>query len=457
MLRAHEAAATPLGSQSIAVVGLGYVGLTTAACFASRRFKTVGIDVNRERIKRLKSGEVVLHEPTLQPLVRGGLDSGALSFSTNIDDVGSADIIFVAVGTPSRRDGSIDLSQVRTAAREVGAALRNVKEKKIVALRSTVVPGTTAGVFAPTLVKHAGKRSTIGFCYNPEFLAEGHVVDDTFHPDRVVIGAEDSKSRYGLASFYHHFYGADRKKVVMTTLENAEVIKYTSNAFLAMKVSFINQVANLCAATPGCDVQVVAGAVGMDRRIGGLFLRAGLGYGGSCFGKDMRALLAYAKKADVGLPLVEATLAANESQPLVALKYAEEELGSLRGKRVALLGLAFKPGTDDMREAVSVRLAEALLAKGAEVVGHDPVANGNARSLLGGRIDFTGSPEDCIKGSDCAILVTEWDEFKKLTPQTFKRRMRHPFVIDGRRIYDDKKFEEAGVGFRAIGLAKATA
>jgi len=456
MIRAYEpATATTLGSQSIAVVGMGYVGLTTAACFARRRFKTIGIDKDKQRIGKLKKGETLLHEPGLQPLIREGVRSGSLKFSSKIQDARSADIIFVTVGTPSRKDGSIDLSQVRAAARGLGAALRNAEEKRTVVLRSTVVPGTTSGVFIPALVERAGKRADIVFCYNPEFIAEGRAVQDTFHPGRIVIGAKEAESWYGLASFYHHFHGFDKQRMVTTTFANAEMIKYASNAFLATKVSFINQIANLCSETPGCDVQTVAEAVGMDRRISPLFLRAGLGYGGSCFGKDMRALLAYAKRKDIRLPITEATLGVNEAQPMVAVKYAEEELGSLRGKRVALLGLAFKPGTDDMRGAVSLRLAEALLAKGAQVTAHDAVANGKARSLLGERIAFADSAEDCINGSDCAILVTEWDEFKRLTPQTFKRRMRHPFVIDGRRIYDAETFEGVGVTFRAIGLAKA--
>jgi UDPglucose 6-dehydrogenase len=433
---------------------MGYVGLTTAACFARRRFVTIGIDKDRGRIERLKKGEAPLHEPGLQPLVRDGLRSGSLNFSSKIRDASSADIIFVAVGTPSRKDGSIDLSQVRGAARGLGAALRNAEEKKTVVLRSTVVPGTTSGVFIPALSERAGKRANVVFCYNPEFMAEGRAVQDTFHPGRIVIGAKDPESWHGLASFYHHFYGFDRQKMVTTTFANAEMIKYASNAFLAMKVSFINQIANLCSETPGCDVQTVAEALGMDRRISPLFLRAGLGYGGSCFGKDMRALSAYAKRRGVELPLVDATLRMNSAQASVAVKYAEEELGGLRGKKVALLGLSFKPGTDDIREAVSLRVVDDLLEKGARVVSYDPAAKGNAQALLGDRISFAGSPEDCIEGADCAILVTEWDEFKRLTPLAFKRAMKRPLVIDGRRIYSPKEFAEAGVAFRAVGLSK---
>lgn len=455
MSRVHDAPPGEPSDKTVAIVGLGYVGLTTAACFASRHFKTIGIDNDRERIKKLKKGELVLHEPGLQQLIRKSLRSGNLKFSSKTGDARSADIIFVAVGTPSRRDGSIDLSQVRAAAQELGATVRGVAKRKTIVLRCTVVPGTTSGVFIPVLVGHTGKVANLAFCYNPEFTAEGGAVQDTLHPDRIVIGARDSESWHGLVSFYRRFYRSDKLKVVTTTFENAEMIKYASNAFLATKVSFINQIANLCAETPGCDVQTVTGAMGLDRRISPLFLRAGLGYGGSCFGKDMRALLAYARRKNVELPFIEATLGVNKAQPLVSVKYAEEELGNLRGKRVTLLGLAFKPGTDDMREAVSVRLAKALLAKGANVIAHDPVANGNARLLLDKRVAFADSPEGSINGSDCAVLVTEWEEFRKLTPQTFKRRMRHPLVIDGRRIYDAKEFEEAGVAFRAIGLAKA--
>lgn len=457
MIRVHEPpAASTLGSQTIAVVGMGYVGLTTAACLARRHFKTVGIDKDKKRIGRLRNGETLLHEPGLHALVRDGLRSGSLRFSSTIQDARPADIIFVSVGTPSRRDESIDLSQVRSAARGLGAALRNVEEKKTVVLRSTVVPGTTSGVFIPTVVEHAGKRANIVFCYNPEFMAEGRAVQDTFHPDRIIIGAKNPESWYGLASLYHHFYGFEKQKMIMTTFANAEMIKYASNAFLAMKVSFINQIANLCSETPGCDAQTVAEAIGLDKRIGGLFLRAGLGYGGSCLGKDMRALRAYAKGKDIELPLVDATLVVNQAQRMVAVRYAEEQLGSLRGKRVALLGLAFKPETDDMREAVSVRLAEALLAKGAQVIGHDPVANGNARSLLGDRIAYADSAEECISGSDCAIVVTEWDQFRRLAARTFRRAMRHPLVIDGRRIYDPEKFGKAGVTLIAVGLARSS-
>jgi len=285
---------------------------------------------------------------------------------------------------------------------------------------------------------------------NPEFLREGSALKDTLYPDRIVIGEYDRKSGDTLEALYKDFYKENLPSLVRTTLSTAELIKYANNAFLATKISFINTIANLCQQIPQTDVTTVAEAIGMDKRIGPLFLNAGLGYGGSCFPKDIKALIAYSKSLGYDLKILNAVEQVNAAQPLVAVELALKMLGSLKNKRIAILGLAFKPNTDDMREAVSIKIINKLLQEGAEVVAYDPKAMRNAKEIFGNNIQYASSEIQCIKDADCCIIVTEWNRFKRLKPEDFLQNMRQPCLIDGRRIYDPKRFNPK-LKFMAVG------
>ncbi|MCC6052158.1 MAG: UDP-glucose/GDP-mannose dehydrogenase family protein [Fervidicoccaceae archaeon] len=365
----------------------------------------------------------------------------------------SSDISFICVGTPSRPDGSADLSYVESAARSIGRALRDKKGWHLVVVRSTVPPGTTGGIVRRIIEEESGKRAGVdfGLCMNPEFTREGSAVEDTFTPDRIVIGELDERSGAFLEKLYRDFHGSNMPPIIRTSLTNAELIKYASNAFLAMKVSFINEIANIAQRVPEADVEIIARGIGLDKRIGPLFLRAGLGFGGSCFPKDLRALIRFSESVGYEPKIIRAVMEVNESQPYRALELAKSLLGSLEGKRIAVLGLAFKPNTDDVREAVSIKIVKALLSEGASVVVYDPKAMPNARRVLGETVVYAGSAEECLRGADCAIVVTEWDEFRKLRPEDFSRLMRTPVVVDGRRIYDPKEYSRK-LKYAAIGL-----
>jgi UDPglucose 6-dehydrogenase len=286
---------------------------------------------------------------------------------------------------------------------------------------------------------------------NPEFLRQGSAFEDTLHADRVVIGEYDKKSGDTLENLYKDFYGKNTPPIIRTTLSTAELIKYASNALLATKISFINTIANLCEKIPGADVKTVAQAMGLDKRIGPLFLNAGLGYGGSCFPKDVKALIAQAKNLGYHLTLLEEVENINKTQPLKAIQFCKELLGNLKGKHIAILGLAFKPDTDDMREARAIPIINQLIKEGAKVTAYDPVAIPTAKTIFKDKIEYANSTIECIKNADCCILATEWEEFKKLTPEDFILNMNQPILIDGRRIYNPEEFSKK-LKFATIGL-----
>ncbi|MGQ9543421.1 MAG: UDP-glucose dehydrogenase family protein [Candidatus Bathyarchaeia archaeon] len=425
------------------VLGLGYVGLVMAACLAELGFETVGVDVDRGKVELLNSGVSPIYEPELQGLVSRSVEAGLLMATVDLEEaVSGSEIVFITVGTPSLGDGSVDLGQVKFASESVGKAMKVLDRYILIVVRSTVLPGTCGGVVKPILENFSGKSCSgdFGLCVNPEFLREGSAVQDMLRPDRIIIGEYDEKSGLMLEAFYRRLYGEGTPRLVRTNLANAELIKYANNSFLATKISFINSIANLCELIPGGDVKVVAEGIGLDPRIGPLFLNAGLGWGGSCFPKDLGAILNFAKGLGVDLPIIEATVKVNDQQPLKAVNKAEEALGGLKGRSVAVLGLAFKPNTDDVRGSVAIKIIGRLLEKGAEVRVYDPAAMRNGRSLLGDTVTYAGSPLECIDGVDCCILATEWDDFKSLRPEDFKSRMRRPILIDGRRFYDAEKY-----------------
>ena len=391
---------------------MGYVGLTTAAAFSSRGLNVTGYDVDVGKVERFNKGDPIIHEPGLKAMLKAALKNGFRT-GTGLEP---ADVYFITVATPSLADGSIDLSFVKEAALSVGSAAGRGKRYQLVVVKSTVTPGTTEGVVKPLVESASGRRlgDGIGLAMNPEFLKEGSAVQDTLEPDRLIIGGADVKSKDTLLRLYKRFYGSRMPRVLRTTPVNAELIKYANNAFLAMKVSYVNMIANLCGKLPGADVEVVAQGIGMDARIGEKFLRAGPGWGGSCWGKDLKNFRTIFAANEVDAPLIDATLKVNNDKPGLVVRAAEELAGGLVGKRVAVLGLAFKADTDDIRESVSLKIIGLLLSKGAEVSAFDPAALENARKVLGERVLFAPSAIDALKGTDCCIIATEWDEFRKL-------------------------------------------
>jgi len=441
--------------QNISVLGIGYVGLCTAVGFASKGYNVIASTHDAEKAAKINNGIPPFHEPSLQKLLKETVQNGRLKCLTNQTEkaVLETDLTFNAVGTPSRPDGSIDLQFIETSTYETGKALKQKNTYHVVVIKSTVVPGTTQDLVKPILEKESKKKcgSAFGLCMNPEFLRQGSAFEDTMHTDRIVIGEYDKKSGDSLENLYKDFYGKNTPPIIRTTLSTAELIKYASNSLLATKISFINTMANLCEKISGADIKTVAKAMGLDKRIGPLFLNAGLGYGGSCFPKDVKALIAHSKNLGYHLELLEAVENVNKTQPLKAVQFCKELLGNLKGKRVAILGLAFKPDTDDMREARVIPIINHLLKEGAKVTAYDPVAVPTAKAIFKNKIQYATSTIECLKNADCCILITEWDEFKKLKPEDFTKNMKQPILIDGRRIYNPEEFSQK-MKFTAIGL-----
>jgi UDPglucose 6-dehydrogenase len=441
--------------KSISIVGTGYVGLCTAVGFASRGYKVVASTHDPEKAELINKGIPPFFEYGLEEMLQKVVKKGYLKCVLDREEaVLNTGITIISVSTPSQPDGSIDLRFIESSAREIGEALNKKDAYHLVVVKSTVVPGTTENMVKPSVEESSGKRCGVdfGLCMNPEFLREGSALYDTLHPDRVIIGEHDEKSGDVLESLYRDFLGEEMPPMIRTNLPTAELIKYANNAFLATKISFINTVANICEKIPGADVTVIAEGVGLDKRISPLFLRAGLGYGGSCFPKDVKALVAFSKSLGYSPVFFNAVEDVNNVQPYQAVRLAKKLTGDLAGKRVAVLGLAFKPDTDDMREAVSIRVINELLEEGASVVAYDPKAVVNARYVFGDKIEYAKSSVECLEDADCCIVVTEWDEFKQLGPEVFIEHMKSPLVIDGRRIYDPQKFSRR-LKFAAIGLS----
>ena len=437
----------------VSVIGLGYVGLTFSACLADRGFKVYGVDIDEEKRRLISEGRPPIYEEGIEPLLRRAISSGFLKVTGDFrESVLGSDVTFICVGTPSRPDGSVDLSQVEDACRRVGEALRDKEDYHLVVVRSTVPPGTTDGLVKASLESASGKRvgEDMGLCFNPEFLSEGKAVKGLMNPDRIVVGAIDDRSGKLLLDLYRDFYSDKLPPILLTSLVNAELIKYANNAFLAMKISFANMFSRLCGKLRGADVTVVMKGIGMDSRICDAFLGAGLGWGGSCFPKDNRGIVSYAERLDVDLKLIKASIEVNVEQVDYAVELAERLVGDLRGKLIAVLGLAFKPGTDDVRESRAIALVERLLRIGARVRVHDPKAMDNARKVLGENVEYASSLENCLEDADLCILATEWPEYWRLNEGDLKRLMRSPALLDCRRIYDPKSFQ--GIRFAAIGL-----
>ncbi len=439
----------------ISIVGTGYVGLCTAVGFATKGYKVVATTHDAEKAELINKGAPPFFEHGLKEILQKVVKKGYLKCVPDREEaVLNTEITMISVSTPSQPDGSINLQFIKSSAKEIGEALNKKDAYHLVVVKSTVVPGTTENIVKPSIEKKSGKSCGIdfGLCMNPEFLREGSALYDTLHPDRVIIGEYDEKSGDILGSLYQDFLGREMPPMIRTNLPTAELIKYANNAFLATKISFINTVANVCQKIPRTDVTKIAEGVGLDKRISPLFLNAGLGYGGSCFPKDVKALIALSKSLGYSPVLFNAVEDVNNAQPYQVVTLAKKLSGDLAGKRVAVLGLAFKPNTDDMREAVSIKVIDKLREEGARVVAYDPEAVVNARNVFGDKIEYAKSSIECLRDAECCIVVTEWDEFKQLEPEDFIKHMKSPLVIDGRRIYTPQKFSRR-LMFAAIGLS----
>jgi len=430
----------------IAVIGSGYVGLVTGACFAEFGVDVTCVDVDAEKIARLSSGETTIYEPGLDQLVQKNLQAGRLRFTTDVASASDqALVIFLAVGTPPAADGSADLTYVENAARTIA---QHMESYKVVATKSTVPVGT--GKRLATLIrKHQRKPIEFSVVSNPEFLREGAAISDFMRPDRVVIGSSDEQGIAIMRDLYRPLYLIETPFVI-TSLEGAELIKYAANAFLATKISFINEIANLCEKV-GCDVHEVARAIGMDRRIGSKFLHPGPGFGGSCFPKDTSALSVIGKQFSSPTRIVDAVIEVNHQQRLAMLPKIENLAEGLAGKRIAVLGLAFKPETDDMRDAPSVEIIRGLVERGAKVSAYDPVAQKEAKKLLP-EIEYADDEYAAAEGADVLVFMTEWNQFRALDMVRIRGLMRVPRIADLRNIYEPADMR--GMGFQYAGVGR---
>ncbi len=430
----------------IAMIGTGYVGLVSGACFADFGHQVTCIDKDAGKISALQSGEIPIYEPGLNQLVASNAAAGRLDFSLDLKDaVAQADAVFIAVGTPSRRgDGHADLSYVHTAAREIA---ENLKGFTVVITKSTVPVGT--GDDVERIITETNPKADVIVASNPEFLREGAAIRDFKHPDRIVVGTEDERARKVIAEIYRPLY-LNQAPIMYTGRRTAELIKYAANAFLATKITFINEIADL-AERAGGDVQEVARGIGLDNRIGGKFLHAGPGFGGSCFPKDTRALVKTAQDYGVPLRIVEAVLAVNDTRKrAMARKVAAVLGGNLRNKTIGVLGLAFKPNTDDMREAPSIPLITALQDLGATVQAYDPVSMDQAKLELPD-VAYCDSPYSCATKADALVIVTEWEQFRALDLTRLKKEMAQPVIVDLRNIYRPSEMAEHGFTYSSVG------
>jgi UDPglucose 6-dehydrogenase len=446
----------------IVVIGAGYVGLVAAAGFASVGHRVVCVDIDQRKVDAINAGRPLLHEAGLADIVQAALAQGTLRVTVDLASCAlDAEAIFICVETPSTAADGIDLLAIRECARGLGDALRDRQAYCAVAVKSTVVPGTAEDVVGPAIWTAAGKtREEIGLVSNPEFLREGQAVHDFLHPDRIMIGGIDEASIRVVSATYSPFAAP----IFTTTPRTAELVKYASNTLWATLVSFANEIATICEVTPGVDVEDVMEAMHMDDRFAstdagasgraGLvsYLRAGCGFGGSCLPKDVRALLKYARDAGAEPDILSAVMRVNESRPRALVQLVERALGTLTDRRLAVLGLSFKPGTDDMRESSAVHVINGFLRHGARVQAYDPVAQGRARATwTDPHVTICSSVEDALDGAEAAILVTAWPEFSTLNWERLRERMAGSLVIDGRRQLDGAALEKAGYQYLCVG------
>ncbi|MHA1146637.1 MAG: UDP-glucose dehydrogenase family protein [Promethearchaeota archaeon] len=442
----------------VSILGTGFIGLCSAACFAQKDIKVFASTHNKKKADMINEGKAPFYEENLQEMmddIKASKPDLLLCLTDPIKAVLETDIIMITQGTPMREDSSIDLSYIESTAKEIGEALKQDDKYRLVIVRSTVVPGTTRNLVGKLITEVSGKfpGKDFGLCMQPEFLAEGRSIEDTLRPDRIIIGEIDKKSGAMLQELYEYFYGdhLENCPILRMNLESAELVKYGNNCLLSTKISYANEFANFAELVPGVDVVQVMQGVGLDYRINHRFLGAGVGFGGACFHKDVNAITKWSRSKGYVSKLLEAVLERNDLRAIRIVDIAEGLIGKLEGKKVTLLGLSFKPGTDDMREAPSIRVINELRKRNVtNIVGYDPKAKESAKEAIGDKITYAKSIEDALKDSECALLITDWEEFKQLTPDDFKKYMKTPNLIDGRRIYDYDKFNEE-LNFRAMG------
>jgi UDPglucose 6-dehydrogenase len=434
---------------NISVVGTGYVGLVVGACLAETGNNVCCADIDAKKIDGLRKNILPIYEPGLEPLVERNQKEGRLSFTTTLQDaIASAEVLFIAVGTPPGEDGSADLQYVLQVASLVG---RFMTREMVIVTKSTVPVGSAAKVAA---VVGMEARFPFHLCSNPEFLKEGTAVEDFMRPDRVVLGVESAHARQVMTEIYAPFVRTGKPILVMD-ISSAEMTKYAANGMLATRISFMNEIANLCDKL-GANVDFVRKGIGSDSRIGQSFLFPGPGYGGSCFPKDVKALVRMGAGCGVPLDVLAAVESANERQKRVLVQKVRSALGNeLKGRRIALWGLAFKAGTDDMREAPALTLIEGLLEEGVSICAHDPAALDHARALLGNRIDYAETNYEALVGADALVVVTDWNEYRHPDFERVKRALKQPVIVDGRNLYDVEKMRQLGVRYHSIGRPSA--
>ena len=426
----------------IAVAGAGYVGLVTAACFAELGNDVVCVDIDEEKIAKLNNNIIPIYEPGVEDLVVRNKKDGRLKFATDLKKaIRECEIIFICVGTPPRENGEADLSYVENVARAVAEAMDSYK---LIVEKSTV-PVETGEKVAKAIKSYNAHKADFDVVSNPEFLREGSAVQDFMHPDRIVVGCESERSRKIMEELYKPL----KAPIIFTDIKSAEIIKHASNSFLAMKISFINAIANICELA-GADVEKVAEGMGVDKRIGRAFLNAGIGYGGFCFPKDAEAFIRISEKFGYDFKLLKAAQEINNAQRKHFVRKIEKSLWIVRGKTIGVLGLAFKPNTDDMRFAPSIDIITGLQKEGAKIKAYDPQAMEKAKNTLNGVV-YCNNPYDAAKDSDALIIITEWDEFKKLDLKRIKSIMKHPLIIDGRNIYKPEDVKKEGFAYISIG------
>jgi len=428
----------------IAVIGTGYVGLVAGACFAESGNDVVCVDRDESKIRLLRGGKMPIYEPGLEEVVRRNRHENRLTFTTALPKaVRGAAIVFIAVGTPQGEDGSADLQHVLDVARDVARAMNGYK---VIVNKSTVPVGTAARV------REVIRRETthpFSVVSNPEFLKQGAAIDDFLKPDRVVIGAEDPRAREIMQELYAPFTRTGAP-IMMMDCASAELAKYASNAMLATRISFMNEIANVCEAV-GADVDEVRRAIGSDKRIGSSFLFPGVGYGGSCFPKDVKAMIHFAAERKYDLKILKAVEDVNNAQKTRLVARMRAHFGTLKGKTIGVWGLAFKPRTDDMREAPSIPMIKALLAEGADVQAYDPEATKVAKGIFGNKVTFATKNYDALKGADCLAIVTEWSEFRRPDFEKMRKLMRSPVIFDGRNLFTPEQMKQSGFTYYSIG------
>ena len=431
----------------IGIVGLGFVGLSLTSVLASKGYDVVGIDVDKEKCNKISNGISPFFEPEMEKTLKIGLKK-KLVVSDNFSLINKCDMIFVTVGTPQRFDGSIELSMIKKAVSTISQNILLRKKNPIIFIKSTVIPGTLQNVLLPILEKNTGKKAgnEFGLLSNPEFLQESTAIRDTKFPHTVVLGGNQTKYMKKAKRFFSKIH--PNVPIIETNYQTAELIKYANNSFLATKISFINQLANVCQNIPGANIDDIAQTIGLDPRIGKLFLNAGPGYGGSCLPKDVKAIINFSSKIGVPPLLLNAVDKSNQKQIESIMNLIEKNCGNLRGKNISILGLAFKPKTDDIRDSISIKIIEKLLKKHARVIVHDPMAIKNVKKKFKDRIKYADSISEVLKNSHCGVLMTAWPEYHKISNENMKN-MKKRILIDSRRILKNKKLDCV---YNAIGV-----